>query len=113
MVVDDAAMEKLIGNAMSVNVIERLLRNIFRHIGALSHDCTDRWADGTALAELTNTGGDKKIIILCDFFKKPHTKRAENFKRKPDLLNKSNQKSLKAVCFLQQGSDHSKRKPIP
>ena len=52
---------------MSVNVVERLLRNMFLHIGASPADFPDRWANGKAFTELkcTKRGEtDPKRIIL-------------------------------------------------
>ena len=53
-VVPDAQWRKQLGNAMSVNVVERLLARLLPAVG-LTGALPDRWASGTALAELETT----------------------------------------------------------
>ena len=53
-VVSDAQWRKQLGNAMSVNVLERLLARLLPAVG-LTGALPDRWASGTALAELETT----------------------------------------------------------
>ena len=53
-VVSDAQWRKQLGNAMSVNVVERLLARLLPAVG-LTGALPDRWASGTALAELETT----------------------------------------------------------
>ena len=53
-VVSDAQWRKQLGNAMSVNVVERLLARLLPAVG-LTGPLPDRWASGTAAAELEAT----------------------------------------------------------
>ena len=53
-VVSDAQWRKQLGNAMSVNVVERLLARLLPAVG-LTGALPDRWASGTAVAELEAT----------------------------------------------------------
>ena len=53
-VVPDAQWRKQLGNAMSVNVLERLLARLLPAVG-LTGALPDRWASGTAVAELEAT----------------------------------------------------------
>ena len=49
-------LRRLLGNAMSVCVIERLLLEVLRAIG-FAHDLEDRWATGAAQNDLSSTRG--------------------------------------------------------
>ena len=53
-VVPDAQWRKQLGNAMRVNVLERLLARLLPAVG-LTGPLPDRWASGTAAAELEAT----------------------------------------------------------
>ena len=53
-VVSDAQWRKQLGNAMSINVVERLLARLLPAVG-LTGPLPDRWASGTAAAELEAT----------------------------------------------------------
>ena len=53
-VVSEAQWRKQLGNAMSVNVVERLLARLLPAVG-LTGALPDRWASGTAVAELEAT----------------------------------------------------------
>ena len=54
-VVPDAQWRKQLGNAMSVNVVERLLARLLPAAG-LTGPLPDHWASGAAAAELEATG---------------------------------------------------------
>ena len=45
----DVDLGHMIGNAMSLNVIQRLLYQVFSHLGWLPADLADEWATGTAI----------------------------------------------------------------
>jgi DNA (cytosine-5)-methyltransferase 1 len=56
-VVSDTALGHQIGNAMSVNVIERVLRSSLRAAGLSKQDMPDRWGSGEALIDLQKSIG--------------------------------------------------------
>ena len=55
--VSDSVLGQKIGNAMIVNVIERLLLSTLKAVGLLDQAAPDRWANGEALAELKSSRG--------------------------------------------------------
>ena len=60
-VVNDKTLGQQIGNAMSVNVIERILTRALRaaNLTTKRHDCKiDRWESGVALKEILGTRGE-------------------------------------------------------
>ena len=48
----DLDLGHMVGNAMSLNVIQRLLFQVFRHLGWIPPDLEDEWATGAALQKL-------------------------------------------------------------
>jgi DNA (cytosine-5)-methyltransferase 1 len=62
--VSDKALGQQIGNAMSVNVIERILIRVLRaaNLTTAKHDCKiDRWESGIALQQILGTRGVWKL----------------------------------------------------
>ena len=55
--VSNTVLGEQIGNAMSVNVIERVLQSSLQAVGLLDQAAPDRWANGDALAELKASKG--------------------------------------------------------
>ena len=56
--VTDAQLRKQLGNAMSVNVLERLLVRVLPAAGLVQHGVlVDRWENGEAVKRLTGTIG--------------------------------------------------------
>ena len=50
--IPDASFRKMIGAAMSLNVIERILIRALQTIGAIEHEVVDRWENGEAQDQL-------------------------------------------------------------
>mmetsp|Transcript_54883 Transcript_54883/g.172195 ORF Transcript_54883/g.172195 Transcript_54883/m.172195 type:complete len:326 (-) Transcript_54883:67-1044(-) len=62
--VSDCQLGKQIGNAMSVNVLERLFVRLLPACGLVSHGVlTDRWQQGRPPAELTGKVAKRKVAI--------------------------------------------------
>ena len=68
--IPDKETGHMIGNAMSLNVVERILRQALIHIGVLSAECPDRWEDGIAYTglrtDLCNDAGTKSGGSVSD-----------------------------------------------
>ena len=55
--VSERTLGQQIGNAMSVNVIERVFLSSLKAAGLIDQAAPDRWANGEALAELKSSKG--------------------------------------------------------
>ena len=69
--VPEIEVGRQIGNAMSVNVVERLLLSILKHIGCVSSSTEDRWESGSAQQVLSKSckgiaRGDSKHRIVSE-----------------------------------------------
>ena len=59
----DIDLGHMIGNAMSLNVIQRLLHQIFNPLGWLPEHLADEWATGAAQQKLSTTEAVPDRII--------------------------------------------------